>query len=63
MKNFVYLLLPFVLLPFAFCKKEFDTPPLKQANDGTKITIAVIKARYYKNMNYKFKADSNCIVW
>jgi hypothetical protein len=64
MKNFVYLLLPFVLLPFAFCKKEFDTPPLKQANDGTKITIAVIKARYYKNMNYKFKADSNlyCVV-
>jgi len=64
MKKSIYILIPFVFLQFAFCKKEFDTPPLKQADDGSRISIAQIKARYFKNIHYKFKADSNlyCVV-
>ena len=46
------------------CKKEFDTPPVALANDGARINIAQIKAKYYTNINYKFKNDSNlyCVV-
>ncbi len=64
MKNPFYYLLPIVLCVVVSCKKEFDTPPLKQANDGSRITIAEIKARYYNNIQYKFKSDSNlyCVV-
>ncbi len=64
MKKSIYFLIPLVLIQFAFCKKEFDTPPLKQADDGTRITIVEIKTRYHKNIHYKFKADSNlyCVV-
>ncbi len=61
-----YFILPLIaLLPLlSFCKKEFDTPPVKQASDGNKISIAQIKAKYFTNINYKFKSDSNlyCVV-
>jgi hypothetical protein len=62
MKSTSYFL-SFALL-FCFCKKEFDTPPVKQAQDGARITIAQIKSKYFKNINYKFNADSNlyCVV-
>lgn len=48
------------------CKKKFDEPPVKQAPDGAKITIAALKAKYAMNpnANYKFRNDSNlyCVV-
>src|SRR5688572_2971726 len=60
-RTFCFLSLVFL---FGFCKNEFDTPPVKQAQDGARITIAQIKSKYFKNINYKFKADSNlyCVV-
>lgn len=46
------------------CKKEYDTPPVALANDGARITVKQIKAKYYSNINYKFNNDSNlyCVV-
>lgn len=48
------------------CKKKFDEPPVKQASDGARITIANLRAKYAMNpnANYKFKNDSNlyCVV-
>lgn len=62
MKN-LFAILCFSLL-FMACKKEFDLPPVKQASDGSKISIAQIKSLYRNNTSYKFKADSNlyCLV-
>lgn len=51
---------------FFACKKKFDVPPVKQANDGARITIANLKAKYQmnQNQNYRFQNDSNlyCVV-
>ncbi len=51
---------------FVSCKKKFDEPPVKQANDGARITIAGLKAKYTLNpfQNYRFQNDSNlyCVV-
>lgn len=46
------------------CKKEFDTPPVTEANDGARVSIAQIKARYSTNISYRFVSDSNlyCVV-
>jgi hypothetical protein len=46
------------------CKKEYDLPPVKQSESGSKINISMIKSKYMANMNYRFKADSNlyCVV-
>lgn len=54
----------FAMLLFSSCKKEFDTPPVKSAADANKINIANIKAKYFSNINYKFKGDSSlyCVV-
>lgn len=53
-----------LLFLLSFCKKEFDIPPLRQASEGAQISIAQIKSRYFKNINYKFRGDSNlyCLV-
>lgn len=58
-----------ILLGFIFfisCKKKFDEPPVKQANDGARITIANLKAKFAlnANQNYRFQNDSNlyCVV-
>jgi len=40
----LFLLLTMILLVFS-CKKEFDTPPLKNPNDGAKLFIQHLKAR------------------
>lgn len=51
---------------FVACKKKFDVPPVKQANDGARITIANLKAKYQMNpnQNYRFLNDSNlyCVI-
>lgn len=62
MKNPLILLINCMLL--VACKKEFDLPPVKQASDGSRISITQIKSLYRPNINYKFKADSNlyCVV-
>jgi hypothetical protein len=44
------------------CKKEFDIPPIKKINEGAKISIGQIKARYNPNNIYKFKGDTNLFV-
>jgi len=64
MKTHYILFYPILLCLISFCKKEFDMPPLRQADDGSRINIAQIKTRYFKNIQYKFKSDSNlyCVV-
>ena len=54
----------FCLIFASSCKKQYDTPPVALANDGARVTIKQIKAKYYTNINYKFKNDSNlyCVV-
>ena len=61
MNKNIYYYIPFFTLSFFFisCKKEFDIPPIKLANDGAKITIAQIKMKYNPNNIYKFKGDTN----
>ncbi len=65
MKTYCVHRLAFILLFALFfsCKKEFDTPPVKSAEAGTKINIAQIKAKF-NNTNYRFKSDSSlyCVV-
>lgn len=63
-QRFLFLTLLALGLGFASCKKEFDTPPVKDAASADKINIAGIKAKFKSSINYKFKADSNlyCIV-
>jgi len=57
-------LLLLLTLVFNACKKEFDLPPLRQANDGTRINIAGIQSRYNSNSVYRFRGDTNlyCVV-
>ncbi|MES2678829.1 MAG: DUF5689 domain-containing protein [Bacteroidota bacterium] len=57
------LFIPATLL-FNACKKEFDLPPVKAINDGTRITIAGIQSRYHSNSVYRFRGDTNlyCVV-
>lgn len=57
---FAFFIVVSITTTFFFsCKKEYDVPPLKKANDGEKITISAIKAKYKSNINYKFQNDSN----
>lgn len=68
MKKIITLsvLLAVVTFGFISCKKKFDEPPVKQANDGARISIANLKAKYSLNVNqnYRFQNDSNlyCVV-
>ncbi len=65
-KSFIlnWILILFITSLFYFCKKEFDTPPVKSAADANKINIQNIKAKYFTGVNYKFKSDSNlyCVI-
>lgn len=46
------------------CKREFDVPPVKQLNDGARITIRTIKSRFDAERPYAFSGDTNlyCVV-
>ncbi|HQQ93946.1 MAG TPA: DUF5689 domain-containing protein [Bacteroidia bacterium] len=57
-------LLVFLAPTVLACKKEFDSPPVKLANDGARITIQQVKAKYKPNSSYRFRNDSNlyCVV-
>jgi hypothetical protein len=52
------------LLALTGCKREFDEPPVRQLNDGAKITIQAVKSRFDVNRPYKFSGDTNlyCVV-
>ena len=62
-KIVLYTLLTFA---FTFCKKTFDNPPYKPANDGAKLSIRQLKQKVTTALSsYKFiSGDTNlyCVV-
>lgn len=61
---FAFFIAVLSVIIFTECKKKFDLPPIKQAPDGAKITIAAIKSKFLLNTPVKFTQDSNlyCVV-
>jgi len=63
-KSYFFILILWSVVISNSCKKQFDLPPVKQVNDGARITIASLKAKYNPYSVYKFKGDTNlyCVV-
>src|SRR4051812_31772366 len=60
----IHTLAALLFLVFSSCKKEYDVPPVKNAETGTKINVATIKSKYKTGAAYRFLSDSNlyCMV-
>lgn len=63
-KIVLFTVLLLLVLIWKACKKPYDLPPIRQPNDGARITIAQIKNKYSPYSIYKFKGDTNlyCVV-
>ncbi len=53
-----------ILTVLTGCKKDYDLPPVKHAQDGSRISIAEIKKRFLPDAVYRFSGDTNlyCVV-